>query len=87
MLVGGCGQTLGQMAMGIAVVDRAGAAPGYWRAGLRSLGGLLCVLTLGLASLPFLFSAERRGLGDRLAGTRVVRASARRRGAGCHRSA
>lgn len=72
VLVGGCGQTLGRMAMGVAVVDRAGAAPGYWRAIRRSLGGLLSMLTLGLASLPFLFSRDRRGLGDRLAGTRVV---------------
>lgn len=72
VLVGGCGQTLGRMVLGVAVVDRFGAVPGYWRAIRRSLGGLLNMLTLGLASLPFLFSRDRRGLGDRLAGTRVV---------------
>lgn len=71
--VGGCGQTPGKMALGIAVVRRDGARAGYGRAIVRCVGGMLAVLTLGLASLPVLFTRERRGLADWLAGTRVVR--------------
>ncbi len=71
--VGGCGQTPGKMALGIAVVRRDGARAGYARAMMRCLGGMLAVLTLGLASLAVLFTRERRGLADWLAGTRVVR--------------
>jgi uncharacterized RDD family membrane protein YckC len=72
VFVGGCGQTPGAMALGIAVVDRAGAVPGYGRAFTRWLGAVLSTVTLGLASLPFLLSRDRRGLADRLAGTRVI---------------
>jgi uncharacterized RDD family membrane protein YckC len=71
--VGGCGQTPGKMALGIAVVRRDGARAGYGRAMVRCFGGMLAVLTLGLASLAVLFTRERRGLADWLAGTRVVR--------------
>ena len=70
--VGGCGQTLGYMMLGIGVVDAAGEVPGYGRALLRWLGGLLSALSLGLLSLPFLFTRDRRGVADRLGGTRVV---------------
>jgi Mce-associated membrane protein len=73
VLVGGCGQTLGKMLLGIAVVRQDGAPAGYGRALLRCLGGGLCVLTLGLGRLPVLFTRERRGLPDLLAGTRPVR--------------
>ena len=45
---------------------------GYGRALLRVIGGGLCVLTLGLGRLPVLFTRERRGLSDLLAGTRPV---------------
>lgn len=71
--VGGCGQTPGKMALGIAVVRRDGEPAGHARAMVRCLGGMLSVLTLGLSSLGVLFTRERRGLGDWLAGTRVVR--------------
>ena len=71
--VGGCGQTPGKMALGIAVVRRDGEDAGYARATVRCLGGMLSALTLGLVSLGVLLSRERRGLGDWLAGTRVVR--------------
>jgi len=71
--VGGCGQTPGKMALGIAVVRRDGSRAGYGRAAIRCLAGALSVLTLGVASLGVLFTRERRGLADRLAGTRVVR--------------
>src|SRR5262245_49589720 len=70
--VGGCGQTPGRMAAGIAVVDRAGGPPGYGRAFVRWLGGIVNVLTLGLAGLVLLFARDGRGVSDRLAGTREV---------------
>ena len=72
VLVGGCGQTLGKMLLGVAVVRWDGAPAGYGRALLRCLGGGLCVLTLGLGRLPMLFTRERRGLSDLVAGTRPI---------------
>ena len=72
VLIGGCGQTVGKMLLGIAVVRRNGAPAGYGRALLRVIGGGLCVLTLGLGDLPVLFTRERRGLSDLLAGTRPI---------------
>ncbi|MBI1728838.1 MAG: RDD family protein [Candidatus Rokubacteria bacterium] len=76
VLVGGCGQTLGKMALGIAVVRRDGGTVGYGRAVLRCLGGLLSVASFGLGYVGVLFTAERRGLADWLAGTRVILESA-----------
>ena len=73
VLLGGCGQTVGRMALGIAVVRRDGAPPGYGRALLRSLGNLVTALTLGLAALVALFNREGRDLADLLSGTRVIR--------------
>lgn len=72
VLVGGCGQTVGKMLMGVAVVRRDGAPAGYGRALLRCLGGGLCLLTLGLGRLPVLFTRDRRALSDLVAGTRPV---------------
>ena len=71
--VGGCGQTPGKMALGIAVVSRNGERAGYGRAVVRCLGGMVSVLTVGLSSLGVLLSRDRRGFADWLAGTRVVR--------------
>jgi len=71
--IGGCGQTPGKMALGIAVVRRDGEPAGYVRALVRCLGGLVSMLTLGLTSLGVLFTREHRGFADWLAGTRVVR--------------
>lgn len=73
VLLGGCGQTVGRMALGIAVVRADGRAPGYGRALLRSLGNLVTALTLGLAALIALFNREGRNLADLLSGTRVIR--------------
>ena len=72
VLVGGCGQTLGKMLMGVAVVRRDGAPAGYGRALLRCVGGGLCLLTLGLGRLFVLFTRERRALSDFVAGTRPI---------------
>ena len=72
VLIGGCGQTIGKMLLSIAVVRRNGGPAGYGRALLRVMGGGLCVLTLGLGRLPVLFTRERRGLSDLIAGTRPV---------------
>ena len=72
VLVGGCGQTLGRMLLGVAVVRRDGAPAGYGRALLRCLGGGLCLLTLGLGRLLVLFTRDRRALSDLVAGTRPV---------------
>lgn len=73
VLLGGCGQTVGRMVFGIAVVRRDGRTPGYGRAVLRSVGNTLVVLTLGLAALVMLFDRERRDMADLVSGTRVVR--------------
>jgi len=73
VFVGGCGQTPGKMALGIAVVRRDGTRVGYMRAMVRCLAGVLYLLTLGVGLLGLLFGRERRGLDDWLAGTRVVR--------------
>jgi uncharacterized RDD family membrane protein YckC len=71
--IGGCGQTPGKMALGIAVFRRDGARAGYLRALIRCLAGVVGLLTFGVLSLALLFTRERRGLADWLAGTRVVR--------------
>ncbi len=71
--VWGCGQTPGAMALGIAVASADGRAPGPWRAGARLLGGWLALLALGLPHAVPLLAGERRGFGDWLAGTWMVR--------------
>lgn len=85
LCIGRFGQTLGKNAMGIAIVKRDGSAAGYLRAFLRSAGGLVSVLTLGLANLGVIVTRERRGLGDWLAGTQIVRFSGSR-GSGSRRT-
>jgi uncharacterized RDD family membrane protein YckC len=72
VLVGGCGQTLGKMLLGVAVVRRDGAPAGYGRALLRCSSGALSLLTLGLDRALVLLSRDRRGLADLVAGTRPI---------------
>jgi len=69
------GQTLGKMAMGIRVVST-GADEGVHtgRAIVRELSRCLLALPAGIGLLPAVFSHDHRGLHDRFAGTRVVRA-------------
>lgn len=72
------GQTIGKMLTGIRVVTSEEEA---WTdrvpvgaAALRAVGYLMSALPAGLGFLPVLVGAERRGLHDRLAHTRVVKA-------------
>jgi uncharacterized RDD family membrane protein YckC len=71
------GQTLGKMAAGVRVVPEDSDGPlDLGRAFLRTLMWGLLAVPAGLGFLTALFSRDRRGLHDRFAGTRVVRASA-----------
>jgi uncharacterized RDD family membrane protein YckC len=71
------GQTLGKMAAGIRVVPASADAPlDLGRAFLRTLMWGVLAVPAGLGFLTALFSRDHRGLHDRFAGTRVVRASA-----------
>jgi uncharacterized RDD family membrane protein YckC len=70
------GQTLGKMATGIRVVATESAGTlDLGRAIARTLVWMLLAVPAGLGFLT-LFSRDHRGLHDRFAGTRVVRASA-----------
>jgi len=71
------GQTLGKMAAGIKVVP-ADSAPGldFGQALLRTALWVVLVVPAGLGFLTAMFSSDHRGLHDRFAGTRVVRATA-----------
>jgi uncharacterized RDD family membrane protein YckC len=71
------GQTLGKMAAGIKVI--AGDCDGSLDVGCalkRTMLSLLLAVPAGLGLLPALFDPQHRGLHDRFAGTRVVRATA-----------
>jgi uncharacterized RDD family membrane protein YckC len=73
------GQTIGKMAAGIRVVPADPASPNgdrvtFGHAVVRAAAFFLCLLPLGLGLLPALFGREHRGLHDRLADTRVVKA-------------
>ncbi len=71
------GQTLGKMAVDIRVVPAAADDTlDVNRACLRTLLWFLLAVPAGLGFLTTVFSRDRRGLHDRCAGTRVVRASA-----------
>lgn len=71
------GQTLGKMAAGIRVVNAGSGAPlDLGHAILRTLIWLVLAGPAGLGFLTALFSRDHRGLHDRFAGTRVIRASA-----------
>jgi uncharacterized RDD family membrane protein YckC len=71
------GQTLGKMVAGIRVVqsDPDGTLD-LGRAFLRTMMWVALAVPAGLGFLSALFSRDHRGLHDRFAGTRVVRASA-----------
>jgi uncharacterized RDD family membrane protein YckC len=71
------GQTLGKMAAGIRVVSaRADRSLDFGHSLLRTVVWLVLAVPAGLGLLTTLLSQDRRGLHDRCAGTKVVRASA-----------
>src|SRR5207244_2960581 len=71
------GQTLGKMVTGIRVGAAGEAEPlGLGRALLRTLLWFVLAIPGGLGFLTALLTSDRRGLHDRVAGTRVIRASA-----------
>ena len=71
------GQTLGKMAAGIRVVQSdSDASLDLGRAFLRTLMWVVLAVPAGLGFLTALLGRDHRGLHDRFAGTRVVRASA-----------
>ena len=71
------GQTIGKMAFGVRVVDRAGRPVTISIALVRVLGYLVSVLPLGLGVIWMFLDIDRRALHDRLAGTRVLMVSGR----------
>ncbi|HMF97767.1 MAG TPA: RDD family protein [Vicinamibacterales bacterium] len=69
------GQTLGKMAAGIRVVASESTAPlDLGRAFLRTVMWVLLAIPAGLGFFSAIVSRNHRGLHDRFAGTRVVRA-------------
>jgi len=66
------GQTPGKMLAGLRVETLEGEPLVFSQAFLRSVGGLLQLLPAGLGYLVALFSPDRRGWNDRLAGTRLI---------------
>ena len=71
------GQTLGKMAAGIRVVSPIRTVRSTSVAPIvRTLVWALLAIPAGLGFLTALFSRDHRGLHDRCAGTRVVRAAA-----------
>ena len=70
------GQTLGKMAAGIRVVSNESAGPlDVGHALLRTAVWVLLAAPAGLGFVSAILSRDRRGLHDRFAGTRVVRAA------------
>jgi uncharacterized RDD family membrane protein YckC len=73
---GARGATPGKSLLGLAVVTDSGETPiGFGRAALRLVGYWVSSLLFGLGFLLIAFSPDRRGLHDRIAGTRVERTS------------
>lgn len=67
------GQTLGQMAMGVRLVDATGNPPDLQHAVIRLLMSFVSGIALGLGFLWAAFHAEKRTWHDMVAGTWVVR--------------
>lgn len=72
VLNGQFGATLGKMAIRARIVNLEGGRIGFGRALLRWLGSVLNGMTLGLGFLVVAFRADKRGLHDLMAGTKVV---------------
>jgi uncharacterized RDD family membrane protein YckC len=69
------GQTVGKMAFGLKVVSGSDVPLTVGRALVRVVAVLLGTAAAGLGLVPAAFDAARRGVHDRLADTKVVRAS------------
>lgn len=70
---GTTGQTLGKILMGLRVVDTAGEPPGYLRALLRAILGVVGIALAFTGMIPVFFDPARRALHDRVFRTRVVK--------------
>ena len=70
--IGGWGRTPGLRVAGLVVVDLNDQPVGYMQAVLRYFGTLAALLPLGLGQILTLIGKQGRGLGDRLAGTKVI---------------
>ncbi|MCH7484952.1 MAG: RDD family protein [Chloroflexi bacterium] len=66
------GQTLGQLAVRVAVTDRDGYHISFWQSLVRAIVWPVSVLPLGLGITTMFFDGEQRMLHDMLAGTVVV---------------
>jgi uncharacterized RDD family membrane protein YckC len=66
------GKTLGMAVFGLQVVNAQGGPITARQAVLRTIGLVLCLLTLGIGFIGIIFQRERRALDDLLAGTAVV---------------
>ncbi|ALC17873.1 putative membrane protein YckC, RDD family [Desulfuromonas soudanensis] len=71
------GQTPGKMTFGLRVERQEGGDLLFSQAFLRSVGGLMALVTAGAGYLPIPLTRAGRGWNDRLAGSRVVRLSRR----------
>jgi uncharacterized RDD family membrane protein YckC len=67
------GQTLGQRAMGIRIIDAEGNPPGAGRGLGRVLASILSGLVLGLGYIWAAFHPQKRTWHDSIAGTWVIR--------------
>ena len=67
------GRTPGKMILGLKVVDTQGRAPGFLRALLRAVLGIVGTALVCIGHLPVFFDPAHRALHDRLLGTRVIR--------------
>jgi uncharacterized RDD family membrane protein YckC len=67
------GQTIGKMAVGTKVVGEGDRAVAFGQATVRTLAYLVSALPAGLGFVLAFVGHGRRGLHDRLAGTRVIR--------------
>jgi uncharacterized RDD family membrane protein YckC len=65
------GQTVGKMAFRIRVVSRDGGPLSFGQSALRHLGAWVSAVILGIGYLLAAFRADKRGLHDLIAGTRV----------------
>lgn len=70
--IGGWGGTPGLRTAGLVVVDLENRPVGYMQAVLRYFGTLAAVLPAGLGQILTVIDKRGRGLGDRLAGTKVI---------------